>query len=739
MRKSVALLLLGPAALLGACGDSGTTTEPLTGIRLSVRFDPKTMEMDQVRVAGQFADTNEEAFSPGLAPATAGGPFSESPQTVVLLLPDDYGGRQLRLHVYGIRQGEEVAYGQVTVDVVRGAVVPAVVDLEDKVPTCGDGEVTLGLERCDTGLSPSDPSRCPEGREDCDDSQSCTQDVFHDDGPCRTWCEHRPITECRHGDGCCPEGCGPDTDSDCEAVCGDGIVSPGELCDKGIEPGQPGSCPTEQDCRDANPCTVDTLVDGTSCQARCEHDLITDPIGGDGCCPAGENANTDTDCPVVCGNGVLELGEECDLGIQAGDPGSCPTDCEDADPCTLDSLYDPGTCRARCVHTIIDRPADGDGCCPAGADATIDSDCEPICGNGVVEPGERCDTGITWPDFGSCPTQPSDCDDGLACTQDTLEGATCLAECVHTDVTSCQDNDGCCPAGCTDSNDADCNLCGNGILDAGESCDTAIASGNRGACPTSCDDGDPCTVDTLLAPGTCDATCVYEPPPCDLNNGDGCCPPGCNANTDQDCESVCGNAVLEPGELCDTGIPSGDAGACPTSCNDGDACTQDTLQGQDCQTECLFEPITSCTPGDGCCPAGCGLVQDNGDTDCPGCGNGITEGSLGEECDDGNRENNDSCTTSCTNNYGNVGDPCTDTAPCSAGNFCLAQPPGGYCTRTCQSDQQCPTGSVCSDQLGNEGPTNYCVETCTTDTECRWDEGYKCTNISGGRKACLPD
>ena len=41
---------------------------------------------------------------------------------------------------------------------------------------------------------------------------------------------------------------------------------------------------------------------------------------------------------------------------------------------------------------------------------------------------------------------------------------------------------------------------------------------------------------------TCPATCV---------NNDGCCPAGCNANTDNDCKAVCNNGVIEPGETCD--------------------------------------------------------------------------------------------------------------------------------------------------------------------------------------------
>lgn len=89
--------------------------------------------------------------------------------------------------------------------------------------------------------------------------------------------------------------------------------------------------------------------------------------------------------------------------------------------------------------------------------------------------------------------------------------------------------------------------CGDGDIDEAETCDSAIAEGEPGACPASCDDGDACTCDNLLNAGTCTARCEFTPitTPSD---GDGCCPPGANANNDNDCSPICGNCVCEPGE-----------------------------------------------------------------------------------------------------------------------------------------------------------------------------------------------
>lgn len=39
----------------------------------------------------------------------------------------------------------------------------------------------------------------------------------------------------------------------------------------------------------------------------------------------------------------------------------------------------------------VTDPIDGDGCCPDGANALTDDDCDPVCPNGVVEGVEECD------------------------------------------------------------------------------------------------------------------------------------------------------------------------------------------------------------------------------------------------------------------------------------------------------------------------------------------------------------
>ncbi|MBE7451661.1 MAG: DUF4215 domain-containing protein [Kofleriaceae bacterium] len=294
------------------------------------------------------------------------------------------------------------------------------------------------------------------------------------------------------------------------AVCGDGVVQPGEDCDDGDQ------------------------LPGPVCDERCRF---------------------------TCGNGVVdaEHGELCDPGIASG-AGACPTACDDGQSCTQDTLSG-SDCAAECLFADITVAADGDGCCPAGETSLTDDDCPVVCGNGVVEAGEVCDTAIPS-GAGAC---PASCDDQEACTTDTLHMAgTCEATCRSTPITAPANGDGCCPPGANTGNDDDCLPgCGNSVVDPGETCDTAIAAG-PGACPTTCSDGMVCTRDVLVNAGTCNAACTF-PPITAPANGDGCCPPGANANNDTDCAPVCGNGVVEGTEQCDDGNQV-DTDACNNMC-----------------------------------------------------------------------------------------------------------------------------------------------------------------------------
>ncbi len=192
------------------------------------------------------------------------------------------------------------------------------------------------------------------------------------------------------------------------------------------------------------------------------------------------------------------------------------------------------------------------------------------------------------------------------------------------------------------------SCCGNGAVDASEKCDKAIPPGQKGACPKSakdCDDGKACTTDAPTG-SECDVTCSHTQVTKALN-GDGCCPPGTNSTTDNDCPTSCGNGILEKGEDCDPGIISG-TGKCKTAsdCDDKDTCTKDVLAGTGCNPKCQNSALLpDPQQKDSCCPKGNTLDTD---ADCPPkCGPDKEKNCVdlckGVNCPDGQYCNSGKC------------------------------------------------------------------------------------------------
>jgi hypothetical protein len=194
---------------------------------------------------------------------------------------------------------------------------------------------------------------------------------------CDARCEVRPVTETIDDDFCCPEGANQIADRDCPAQCGNGLLEEGEACEPTVGDG----CPVEAAaCDDDIACTRDAR-EGDGCGAVCRHVAIGAESTGvvDGCCPSGTLPGADADCSLTCGNGAVEPHETCDTAIASPAAGACPADvasaCDDADACTSDFVASAGTCTAACAHDAVTAFVDGDGCCPPGGEAPVDSDC----------------------------------------------------------------------------------------------------------------------------------------------------------------------------------------------------------------------------------------------------------------------------------------------------------------------------------------------------------------------------
>ncbi len=237
--------------------------------------------------------------------------------------------------------------------------------------------------------------------------------------------------------------------------------------------------------------------------------------------------------------------------------------------------------------------------CPPG-EGCAGGDCEPLCGNGVVDVGEGC---------ANCP-QDVICPSSMECL-----GGACELLCGNGVVDPGEDCSDCpqdvaCPPG-LECVGGDCErLCGNGVADAGEDCAT---------CPldVTCPPGMECVG------GACTPLCGNTLPDpgedCDTCPDDIQCPPGSEC-IDGLCEALCGNGVADPGETClkcpqDVQCPPGSEcidGLCEALCGNG---AHDP--GEDC-TKCPQD--VACPPGTECLVGMCE----------PLCGNGISD--PGEDC-----------------------------------------------------------------------------------------------------------
>lgn len=70
-----------------------------------------------------------------------------------------------------------------------------------------------------------------------------------------------------------------------------------------------------------------------------------------------------------------------------------------------------------------------------------------------------------------------------------------------------------------------------------------------------------------------------------------------------------------------------------------------------------------------------------------------------------------------------VGGACVVSSECAPESQCRTgeEFPMGMCANLCDSDADCPDGSVCT------GDGNFCMVSCGSNGDCREDDGYSCT------------
>ena len=695
---------------------------------------------------------------------------------------------------------------------------------------CDDGDACTKTDVCEAGACVG------LGAVSCDDGQACTADSCEPAAGC-VWTPDEGAT-CDDGDGCttsdvcaadgscggAPVTCEDDNDCTADACEGgqclhapqDGECDDGDSCTD-ADQCKEGACVGSQvaDCDDADPCTADGCDPGGGCthaplsDVECDDDSectlpgqCSDgeclPVAGDGC-DDGDPCTQDS-CD---GSGqVCEHAPASGVGCTDEDPcttedtcvaGGCvgaPLDCDDENPCTLDTCGDGG-----CTNTALDAVCDDGDACTQG-DSCASGVCEGAkvtCADGNPCTADACD-----PAQGCVFTPaPAPCDDGDPCTAvDVCSGGTCTSGvnaacddddactndlcapgggCSHTfNTAACDDGDPCtvgdlCAAGgcvgggpkCDDSNQCTADECVNGSCshppgptapcDDSDACTTGeycIQGQCAGQVLLACDDGNECTDDS------CDPAlgCTWTPTvgACDdgepCTAGDSCLDGVCAAGPPTACDdsNECTSSGCTPGVGCEYAPVSG-------GCEDGDACTAADFcaygqcvsgPGQVCED---LNPCTddACDPAIGCLhtpnAAGC----DDGEPCTQGdlCAAGVCVAGAPTVCDDGNECTEDSCVAGSGCFFGDVAGPCDDADPCTVDDLCL----GGVCVpgpgASCDDDNPC-TDDACHPDVGclYAANTHGCDDSdpCTTGDACadgvctagqpaECDDGNPCT------------
>ncbi len=502
----------------------------------------------------------------------------------------------------------------------------------------------------DDGVAPA--AACPELPDGtpCSDGDPCTSPDLCLAGACVG-----TAVDCSWRDGVCTKGtCEPPL-GECVALpvddgttCDDGDpYTDGEACRAGAcEGGTAVSCHGTADgiaCDDGNPCTQDDrcganechglpLADGTACD---DHDACTTgDVCLEGLCRA--NAVDCTGLVTTCASAACDQGSgECVVTPRAEGQA-----CDDGSACTTDDTCLGGACVGADQCICKDVP-DG-GLCDDGRACTQGDACasELCVGQPVLcAPSTAlCRVTLCLEIQGGCveEAQPdgTPCDDGDPCTV----GGACLdgdcAGAVNTcfcadkaDGTPCDDANPCTIGdACTDQACAgtprDCSASGDGACMQGV-CDMADGSCVAAPLPngTPCDDSLPCT----LADACTFGKCLGQPMVCpsDACNVGSCDPAsGACAFTPRPKGTPCDDEKICTGEDgCDGGVCKGTIDVCKPcadnlaaeACDDGDACTSDTLcspfaaglvclgTAVDCSHLDDACTITRCNPADGAC------------------------------------------------------------------------------------------------------------------------------------------
>jgi cysteine-rich repeat protein len=482
--------------------------------------------------------------------------------------------------------------------------------------------------------------------------------------------------------------------------------------------------------------------------AVCSPVLSSSSCSGNGSSNTPADAGSDVTVLSVgkCGNGVVNLNEQCDLGADGG-PGCdkhcnffCIPDtlngnalCDDHNPCNgvetcagehNEAGVPPHTCASG--TPLADNTPCGNGsvCRTQSSDGTHVCAGAAVCGNTMTEGTEECDQGANNGAGMGCgkdcrwtcvTTDPArNCASTNPCVGQGTCDATmhvCTPGPAAADGTSCGTNQICKSGSCISAR------CGDGQVESGEDCDFGPGNGLGAGCEPNCKfsctlaPADNCqTPDPCAGTNTCTAfmgvnggagqKCTVGPPPA---TGTACLNGGtCNAGHLCAGQPSCGNSTRDTGEQCDWGSANAHGAGCEPDCTF--SCGQTSLFPNACPglDPCSAMPqvcqtLAGPTGNDGQkCQAGTALAA------CATCGSGNVNLCINHIC---------------------TANSCGDG--CVAGSEQCDPPDGRTCDPTCQR-VVCGDGKIGGNEQCDDGNTTN-LDGC--DSRCFFEQLQRSTQL----------
>eukprot|EP00013_Stygamoeba_regulata_P029518 CAMPEP_0177646456 /NCGR_PEP_ID=MMETSP0447-20121125/9783_1 /TAXON_ID=0 /ORGANISM="Stygamoeba regulata, Strain BSH-02190019" /LENGTH=1373 /DNA_ID=CAMNT_0019148989 /DNA_START=612 /DNA_END=4733 /DNA_ORIENTATION=+ len=328
---------------------------------------------------------------------------------------------------------------------------------------------------------------------------------------------------------------------------------------------------------------------GNECAGTCtECASLTDvvPCTSQSGCSASNVCLGDCSCSAIADQSSCEA-----LGCSYED-----TCTENLSPCSCSVVSNPDDCNARgCFPSIIG--------CVGNAQCVSDSDCGAVCNAANLSPGQ------------TCVDLNQDCETSIYHCASFVGGDAC-GPCAGLNSTQCSDAPQCTyEAACTGS------TCTCELLPMGTAC-TAFGC-----------------VDDFFCDGDCTPCSSFDP-------ADDLCP-------DQQLGCIDAECASQPGcTECELRINETFCSQDPSCSLDSSYCTSVECEAcfshensTDCLSPCTFLGCSgTCTPCESLNRAMCGAADG-----CGWCGDGVTDPSVGEQCDDGNEIDGDGCSSTCQN------------------------------------------------------------------------------------------